>query len=88
MAMKIGRAGALEDLSPQAWETFSEDAGLGMPFVRKRVLELCQLVTGALQDVEKDLEDRDLSSGALRSLGAIIAKRAAGVASVSAPKTA
>jgi serine/threonine-protein kinase HipA len=88
MAMKIGGAGALEELSPRAWEKFSEDAGLRMPFVRKRVLELCQLVAGALQDTEKDLEDRDLSGGTVRSLGAIIAKRAAGVASVSDPKTA
>lgn len=88
MAMKIGGAGALEELSPRAWEKFSEDAGLRMPFVRKRVLELCQLVAGALHDTEKDLEDRDHSGGTVRSLGAIIAKRAAGVASVSAPKTA
>lgn len=51
MAMKIGGAGTLEELSPQAWEKVSEATGLRMPFVHRQVLELCQLAA----DIEQDL---------------------------------
>ena len=42
MAMKLGGASRIDDVTGDTWATFATDVGLGAPFVRGRVRELAQ----------------------------------------------
>jgi serine/threonine-protein kinase HipA len=48
LAMKIGGKAVLEDIEPRHWERFATDAGLGAPFVRTRIGQLCNAVIAAI----------------------------------------
>jgi serine/threonine-protein kinase HipA len=48
LAMKIGGKAVLEDIEPRHWERFAADAGLGAPFVRARIGQLCNAVIAAI----------------------------------------
>lgn len=48
LAMKIGGKAVLEDIEPRHWERFAADAQLGAPFVRTRVVRLCEAVVAAI----------------------------------------
>ena len=46
--LPIGGKAVLEDIEPRHWERFAADAGLGAPFVRTRVGQLCNAVITAI----------------------------------------
>lgn len=48
LAMKVGGKAVLEDIEPRHWERFAADAGLGAPFVRTRIGQLCNVVIAAI----------------------------------------
>jgi serine/threonine-protein kinase HipA len=48
LAMKIGGKSVLEDIEPRHWDRFGADAGLGAPFVRARIGQLCNAVIEAI----------------------------------------
>jgi serine/threonine-protein kinase HipA len=48
LAMKIGGKAVLEDIEPRHWERFAAEAGLGAPFVRARIGQLCNAVVAAI----------------------------------------
>jgi serine/threonine-protein kinase HipA len=48
LAMKIGGKSVLEDIESRHWERFAADAGLGAPFVRARIGQLCNAVIAAI----------------------------------------
>jgi serine/threonine-protein kinase HipA len=48
LAMKIGGKSVLEDIESRHWERFAADAGLGAPFVRARIGQLCNAVVAAI----------------------------------------
>jgi serine/threonine-protein kinase HipA len=48
LAMKIGGKAVLEDIEPRHWERFAADAGLGAPFVRTRIGQLCNAAIAAI----------------------------------------
>jgi serine/threonine-protein kinase HipA len=48
LAMKIGGKSVLEDIEPRHWERFAADAGLGAPFVRARIGQMCNAVIAAI----------------------------------------
>jgi serine/threonine-protein kinase HipA len=48
LAMKIGGKAVLEDIEPRHWDRFAADAGLGAPFVRARIGQLCNAVIAAI----------------------------------------
>jgi serine/threonine-protein kinase HipA len=50
LAMKIGGKAVLEDIEPRHWERFAGDAGLGAPFVRTRIGQLCNAVIAAIDN--------------------------------------
>jgi len=50
MAMKIGGKAVLEEIEARHWDRFAVDAGLGAPFVRSRVVQLCDAVLSAIDD--------------------------------------
>lgn len=48
LAMKIGGKAVLDDIEARHWERFAADAQLGVPFVRNRVVQLCEAVIAAI----------------------------------------
>ncbi len=51
MAMPIGRRAAFEEVDASAWERFAAATGLGAPFVRRRVGEVCERTRARARDV-------------------------------------
>jgi serine/threonine-protein kinase HipA len=52
MAMKIGGEYLSEKVTPKDFERLAEEAGLGKPLVKQRVLEMADAVIGALGKIE------------------------------------
>lgn len=48
LAMKIGGKSVLKEIEPRHWEKFANDAGLGAPYVRGRIGQLCEAVIAVL----------------------------------------
>lgn len=44
LAMRIGRAGTITELDGEAWGRFSEDAGVGLAFLKRRVRTLAETI--------------------------------------------
>lgn len=75
LAMRFGRAATLEEVDAESFERFAADAGLGLPFLRRRVTALAARVQGAITDSidVPGLED----TTHLSALPAIVLDRAA-----------
>lgn len=50
LAMRFGRAATLEDVEAESFERFAEDAGLALPFLRRRAAAMAAAIRGALAD--------------------------------------
>ena len=74
--MKIGKRGTLAEIDAKAWTAFASETGLGMPLVRRRVVELADSVRGSAQAVVKSLRRPDLDAAALESIADVIRERA------------
>jgi serine/threonine-protein kinase HipA len=76
LAMKIGGAAKLEDVDQRTWEKFANEAGIGLPLVKKRVEVMAQ----AVRDKAIAVADKIASSGydpeVLQSYGNMIFDRA------------
>lgn len=75
-AMKIASRATLEDLRKDDWNKFASDAGLGGPFVRRRVKELAVLAEERAARVAEELAFAGLNEIALKELAAHIIDRA------------
>lgn len=42
LAMKIAKKVTLEEIQPRHWDQFAEDVGIGAPYLRRRVRQLCE----------------------------------------------
>lgn len=54
-AMRIGGAGVIDELSPTSWARFAEDAGVTLPFLKRRVTALADRIereSTAILDVD------------------------------------
>jgi len=58
MAMKIGGHYQFSDIFPRHWEPFAQGAGLSPPQVRRRLLELTQLLPPAARKLRDDFAAR------------------------------
>ena len=63
--MKIAKRGTLEELRPGDWDKFASEAGLGAPFVRRRVKELSAMAAERAAGVAAELAASGLSEAAL-----------------------
>lgn len=75
-AMKIGRRGTLSELEPSDWQTFGTDAGLGMPLIRKRVIDMCEHIGARIPAVVAELSQPGLNAAAIERLAELISERA------------
>lgn len=68
MAMRVGRAGSIDELSAETWARFADDAGIRLPFLRRRVAYLAG-----------EIENACAADGGSDGIGARTALRAARV---------
>src|SRR3546814_1667981 len=50
LAMRFGRAPILEDVDAESFARFAEDAGLALPFLRRRAAAMAAGIHGAIVD--------------------------------------
>lgn len=74
--MKIGGEAKLEAMSTAAWTLFANQAGLGLPLVRRRVQELAELVPEKVRGVLDGLAAPGLDAKALDGLATQVNERA------------
>ena len=75
-AMKIAGRGTLEELRRGGWERFARQCGLGAPFVRRRIRELCDLASERSGAVAEELARPGLREDALAGFAELVGKRA------------
>lgn len=80
LAMKVGSAARLEDLRSADWIAFARDAGVALPFVRKRVVELARAIRESAGPVAAHPNLAPLTAKAIRKCAAIVTARAEKVA--------
>jgi serine/threonine-protein kinase HipA len=77
LAMKIAKCATLEEIDDAAWPKFAADAGLGAPFVRRRVKELASALADSTTRVAERIAMPGLSVADLTRFAALVAARAA-----------
>lgn len=80
LAMKIAKRATLEEIGPATWPEFATDVGLGTPFVRRRVVELAELVIAQARGVATGPALSGLDASALDNYATLIVSRAERVA--------
>lgn len=75
-AMEIAGRGTLDELGAGDWGRFAKRCGLGAPFVRRRVEELCDRVLVWGEAVAADLASPGLSEEALARFAGLVMGRA------------
>jgi serine/threonine-protein kinase HipA len=76
LAMKIAKCATLDEIDETTWPKFAADAGLGAPFVRRRVKELAESVAKAAAIVAARIAKPGLSDADLARFAALVAARA------------
>ena len=75
-AMRVARRASLEEMRRGDWDRFATNAGLGAPFVRRRVRELADLALVQATAVAAELARPGLDENALAGCGARVTDRA------------
>lgn len=75
-AMKIGKRATLAELDAKGWIAFAADAGLGLPLIRRRVVEISEAAIARASEVAQALAGHGLDDEALSNLARTIAERA------------
>ena len=75
-AMRIARRATLEELRRGDWDRFANSAGLGAPFVRRRVRELAELALARATAVAAELAHPGLDENALAGCAERVTDRA------------
>ena len=76
LAMKMGKRGELAGMDAKAWDGFAKDAGLGLPFVRRRVAGLCETLREVCGSVAAALQGPGFDNPALDGLAEMVRDRA------------
>jgi serine/threonine-protein kinase HipA len=75
-AMKIGKRATLAQLDAKGWIAFAADAGLGLPLIRRRVVEISEAAIARASGVAQALAGHGLDDEALSNLARVIVERA------------
>ena len=75
-AMKIAGRSTLQEFRHGDWDRFARQCGLGAPFVRQRVRELCDQASERSSAVAEELVLPGLDEDALAGQAALIRNRA------------
>ncbi len=75
-AMKIGTCATIAELDAKGWSAFAADAGLGLPLVRRRAVEISTAVRQHAPQVAKELLLPGLDAAAIGKFAETTMKRA------------
>jgi len=81
LAMKIGKRATLADIDVEAWTALAADTRLGLPWIRRRAVELSEAIGFAARDVAAAMARPGLDGSALERFADLIRERAARVPS-------
>lgn len=81
-AMKIGKQATLEELDTNSWSVFATDTGLGLPLIRRRILELCHTIQSKTSEVKGALTLPGIDTGALDQFAELVSARAVRCSSI------
>jgi len=76
LAMKVGKRSALEEFTPDTWDDFAKEIGVGAPFVRRRAAALAALSLERLGDAADTLAGEGFGGEHLGRFVDVIAERA------------
>lgn len=76
LAMKVARRSTLDAFTPDTWEEFARDVGMGPPFVRRRAQALSQKALAAVEAVVADIAAAGFGGEHLERTARIITGRA------------
>jgi serine/threonine-protein kinase HipA len=77
LAMKIGKRATLAEMNAKGWATFATDVGLGLPLIRRRIVEISESVTTRAHDVVGALMRPGLDETVLTYCAGLVIDRAA-----------
>jgi serine/threonine-protein kinase HipA len=80
LAMKIGEAGTLEAVRKSTWAKFAIEAGMGRAFLKRRAIELANIVARHAPAVADSIAAMGFAKPELKRLAGIVADRAERVA--------
>ena len=76
LAMKIGKCATLENLEVKHWERLSKNIGLGMPYIKNRIIEVANLVLVELDNVSVEIKQPGFNVQAVSEIEILIRDRA------------
>jgi serine/threonine-protein kinase HipA len=76
LAMKVGRRSTLEDFTPDTWDDFAREIGVGAPFVRRRAAALADLARQRMSAVVEDIAGAGFAGPDLDTFATRITERA------------
>ena len=76
LAMKVGKRSTLEEFTPDTWDDFAKEIGVGAPFVRRRAAALASLSLERLGAAADTLAAEGFGGEHLRRFVDVIEKRA------------
>ncbi len=76
LAMKIGTRATLAEMDAKGWAAFATEAGLGLPLVRRRVVELSADVSARTREVARELMQPGLDEAAFSRFAVLVRDRA------------
>lgn len=76
MAMRLGKKATLQDMDADSWKGFAKEAGVGWPFLRRRVGELSRQIISQVEDVATALKGAPPEHGDVNALAELVADRA------------
>lgn len=75
-AMKIGKRATLAELDAEGWAAFAADAGLGLPLIRRRVVEISKSVIEKSSAIKVELSRVGIDRTAIEQFAAMVRDRA------------
>jgi serine/threonine-protein kinase HipA len=75
-AMKIGKRATLFELDEKGWTAFADDAGLGLPLIRRRIAEISERVSVMARETADKLFEKGLDQDALVRFSDLAVQRA------------
>ena len=75
-AMRIGKRATLEELDAESWAAFASGATLGLPLVRRRVVEISESVAAKAEEAANAVMQPGLDRAALSRFAELVSARA------------
>lgn len=83
LAMKVGKRSTLEEFTPDTWDDFAREIGVGAPFVRRRAAALAAQSLERLSEVADTLAAEDFGGEHLGRFVDVVAERAKTLVAIS-----